>query len=66
MERIDGSERAVLDSTMSNTSHLEKTLEDLDYVKPIIAPKSLQDGSSFVIEPLDTVAMIRQSRSKSL
>ena len=40
---------------MFNVSPPEERSENADYVKPIAAPKPLQDGSDSVMEPLDTV-----------
>ena len=54
-EKGDQGERAVLDSTVFNVSPPEERSENVDYVKPIAAPKPLQDGSDFVTEPLDTI-----------
>ena len=44
-EKGDQGERAVLDSTVFNVSPPEEGSENADYVKPIAAPKPLQDGS---------------------
>ena len=40
---------------MFNVSPPEERSENADYVKPIAAPKPLQDGSDSETEPLDTV-----------
>ena len=40
---------------MFDATPQEEALENSNYVKLIVAPKSLQDGSNAVMEPLDTV-----------
>ena len=51
----DKATRVVRSPTMSDVKYLETVSEELDYVKTVAAPKSMQDGSASVVEPLDVV-----------